>query len=73
MQPTWFELLQKLGAGFIIRRLLEWGGGAILSYGLTQDEITFMITGIVASLAGFIWSWVQTKWLARQTPEKFVS
>jgi len=71
MQPTWLELLQKLGVGFIVRRLLEWGGGAILTYGVTQEELTFIVAGIIATVVGFVWSWIQTKWLAGQTPESF--
>lgn len=73
MQPTWLEILQRIGVGFIVRRLLEWGGGAILSYGVTQEEVGFMVAGFVATLVGVIWSWIQTKWLARQKPESFVN
>ena len=69
-EPTWLEILKRLGIGFIVRRLLEIGGGAILTYGISEAELILMVTGIISVLVGAAWSWIQTKWLARAEPEE---
>lgn len=69
-EPTWLEIFRRVIIGFSVRRLLEIGGGVILTYGINSDELTFMVTGIVSILVGVGWSWVQTKWLARKEPEE---
>lgn len=69
-EPTWLEILKRLGIGFIVRRLLDIGGGVILTYGVSESELILMVTGIVSILVGVSWSWIQTKWLARTEPEE---
>ena len=62
------EDLKGYLTGFAVRWVLKTGGGFFLSYGVTNDNVTIIVTSIVSVLIGLIVSLIQHKQAVAQTP-----
>lgn len=68
MNETAWDIIKRGLITFGVRRLMEWAGGFLIMYGLTQDDVTIVVTAIVTSLIAIAWSyWAKVKDI-KQTP-----
>lgn len=74
MNETAWDIIKRGLITFGVRRLMEWAGGFLIMYGLTQDDVTIVVTAIVTSLLAIGWSyWAKVQDIKQAPPNDILS
>ncbi len=74
MNETAWDIIKRGLITFGVRRLMEWAGGFLIMYGLTQDDVTIVVTAIVTSLLAIGWSyWAKVQDIKQTPPNDILS
>lgn len=56
-----FQTLQNFIVPFLVRNILKIGGSFIVYAGWTENDVTYIIAGLVAMILGAVGSWLRDK------------